>query len=436
MPPPPGAREIDTSPHVKPAAYVSADHPPIGGRIKAVPEDFLVEEIPLYQPAGEGEHIFLMVEKRGLTAMQLVDALSKHFRVRRSAIGYAGLKDKQAITRQIVSVHAPGKTPEQFPHFEHERARVLWADLHTNKLQKGHLAGNRFSIKIRDVGIQHVRTVAGAVALLERIGVPERVGPQRFGYLANNHLVGLAILRRDAETAINLICGPAPLAPDYQAEARAAFAAGDYAAARDAFPHGYRTERVILDSLANGEHAEQALDAVDPDVLGFYISAFQSAVFNAVLDKRILSGTLGTLLPGDVTLDPHGRHPTDIDEVSLADDALLARYAAMEFSASGPMWGNTMKRASGGVDRTEVETLADFGLRPQDLPAPDETDLPMTRGTRRPLRCALKDAEVEGGADEHGPYIRVAFDLPRGAFATTVLDEIMKPGSTQPPTPE
>lgn len=142
-------REIDTSPHITPAVYLTAEIPGIGGTLKACPEDFLVEELPLYTPSGEGEHIYLLVEKRGMNAMEMYGLIAKHFRVKRSAVGYAGLKDKQAITRQVVSVHTPGKTVDDFPHFSHDQVKILWADQHDNKLRRGHLAGNRFSIKVR-----------------------------------------------------------------------------------------------------------------------------------------------------------------------------------------------------------------------------------------------------------------------------------------------
>ena len=149
----------DPDPHVKPRAYITADVPPVGGVLKQRDEDFFVEEIPLYEPCGEGEHQYLLVEKQGMSTLDLVRLLAKHFGVRREAIGFAGLKDKRAITRQVISVQTPGKTPEDFPMLDHPRARVLWADLHANKLRRGHLAGNRFSIRARGVD----RTVRGTL---------------------------------------------------------------------------------------------------------------------------------------------------------------------------------------------------------------------------------------------------------------------------------
>ena len=368
-----------------------------------------------------------------MNAMEMFGLLARHFGVPRAAIGYAGLKDKQAITRQVVSVHTPGKTVDDFPHFEHKQVKILWADQHDNKLRRGHLKGNRFSIKIRGVEPIAVRTALAAMRVLERDGVPERFGPQRFGYLANNHLIGRSILAHDPRAALDLLLGPSERSPEPQVRARALYAEGDYRAARDAFPRSFTTERVALAALANGESAEQAIDAIDPDVLGFYISSFQSAVFNAVLDRRIVEGTFGKLLEGDITVTHAGRHPTPVDDVRLADASFLARYAEMEFCASGPMWGRKMLRAGGAVDAMEVETLEAFGFTPDTLPDPAAFDATMIGGTRRPLRCPITNTEVEGGSGELGPYIRVAFDLPRGAFATTVLEEIMKIGTMDTP---
>src|SRR3954469_15654714 len=125
----------DFDPHVTPALYLTADLPPLGGWIKERPEDFLVDEQPAYQPCGEGEHLYLFVEKRGLSTLRAARILAQHFVVHERAVGHAGLKDKRAVTRQVFSVHIPGKRLENFPELRHERMGVLWADYHTNKLR-------------------------------------------------------------------------------------------------------------------------------------------------------------------------------------------------------------------------------------------------------------------------------------------------------------
>jgi len=406
----------------------------IEGTLKQRPDDFLVEEIPLYAPAGEGEHIYLFVEKRGLSTLQLRDTLARHFGVSRKAVGHAGLKDKHAVTRQVISIHAPGKNPEDFPSFQHDRARVLWVDLHTNKLQRGHLAGNRFSIKVRDVDPLSVRNAKASLDMLARVGVPNRFGVQRFGNQMNNHLVGRALILADYQSALDLLLSPHPLAPEGSRDAREAYSIGKYADAAEMMPKVFKAEYHTLRALARGDAPEKAIRAIDPTAAGFFISSFQSAIFNQVLNHRVESGTLDTLEPGDLAFRFKNRtsfviNPEDLDSDA---EALRERMDRFEIAPSGPMWGTTMPRPDGEVGARELEALARAGISPKDMELCEQRDAyPMIGGDRRPLRIPVIDPEVEGGIDEHGAYIRCAFELPRGSFATTVMDEVMKTSAMQ-----
>lgn len=412
--------------------YLTQDIAGIGGTIKARPEDFLVEEIPLYNPSGEGEHLFMLVEKRDMTTLQLRDALSKHFKVKRHAIGHAGLKDKNAITRQVISLHVPGKTPEDFPGFIHDQASVLWVDLHDNKLKRGHLKGNRFSIRVRDVDPLTVRNAKQSLDLLAKQGLPNRFGEQRFGFLKNNHLVGRALIMGDAQSVLDLILSPNPDAPNNSADARQAYADGRFRNGFELMPKVFKIERNLLRALSNEHPPEKAIKVIDPTAAGFFISAFQSAIFNHVLNTRVENGTMDTLCDGDLAFVMKNRSVFAITqkELSAGEDGATpfdARLASLELSPSGPLWGTTMERAGGEIDQLECEALALAGVEPADLVACEaDTGYPMIGGDRRPMRIPVIDPEVEGGIDEHGAYIRCAFELPKGAFATTVMDEIMK----------
>ncbi|MEX2217869.1 MAG: tRNA pseudouridine(13) synthase TruD [Phycisphaerales bacterium] len=434
QPRPPGpALPLTSSPHhaittsrfdprLSPPLYLTARVPPLGGWIKERPEDFLVDEQPAYQPCGEGEHLYLFVEKRGLATLSAARTLARHFGVPPRDIGYAGLKDKQAITRQVFSVHIPGKRLEDFPSLIHERLSILWADYHGNKLRPGHLKGNRFSIRIRGVSFRAALEAKRALEMLERQGVPNRFGEQRFGYRLNNHVVGRAILLDDAPAALDALLAPAPDVPDKQQGARELYARGDYAGALAAFSSEASTERRILGALARGAPPRRAIRAIDPGERDFYLTAFQSAVFNAVLDGRLREGALGQLREGDLAL----KHDNGaVFEVGPADPGpeLDARLARFEISPSGPLWGAQMKRAAARTGEAELAALREAGLTPEQI---EQAPVRLT-GARRPLRVPLTFPEVEGGVDEHGPYVRVAFDLPRGAFATTVIRELIKP---------
>lgn len=417
------------SPRVIPQRYLTDDLPGTGGRIKLRPEDFLVEEIPLYDPSGQGEHIYLMVQKSGLSTFQMLGILARHFHVPMSALGYAGLKDKQAITRQVVSVHTPGRTAADFPSINHPRLAVLWADQHDNKLRRGHLRGNHFSIRIRDIEPTRVLAAKRVLDRLTLSGSPNRLGEQRFGRCLNNHLIGRAILLGDAPAALReLLLPEADDLPEHAVQ-RALIREGRFAQAADLLPEGAPTERDALLDLARGSTPAQAIARMAQPARSFFISAFQSAIFNALLDDRLAADALGTLSPGDIAFKHDNGSAFDIDPAIAADPDTRARLASLEISPSGPMWGNRMKRAAPGTptDHAETAALAAVGLTPDALASFSKTTGHEVPGERRPFRVPIQYAECEGGNDEFGPYVKCRFELPPGAFATVAMREIMKP---------
>ncbi len=407
--------------------YITQDAPGLGGRLKERPDDFLVEELPLYHPAGSGEHLYLMIEKRDLSTFDAVDIVAEHFGVKSRSIGYAGLKDKHAITRQVLSVHAPGRGPADFPMLRHDRLSVLWVDQHTHKLRRGDLKGNRFSIRVRGVGLTAAVQATRQMERLSQVGLPNRFGPQRFGHLGNNHLVGLAIIQGDWQSVLDHLLGPSREHPLPQAEARAAYARGDFRAAHEAFPRLLRAERQALGVLASGGSPAKAVNAIEPRARLFYLSAFQSAVFNAVLDRRIDDGTWDTPMLGDIVMSHDDRSERSVNPATLDDECAACRGLAA--SPTGPMWGGRTPTADGKPHELELQVLAELGLTPKDIDAYARTPGVVFKGSRRPLRVPITDVQVEAGADAHGQYLRCAFDLPRGSFATVALDELMKNGA-------
>lgn len=404
--------------------YLTGDVPGVGGVIRQRPEDFVVDEVPLAPPAGKGDHVLLVVQKVDLTTEQVARILADHFRVRPDAVGYAGRKDRVAVTRQQFSVHLPGRDIGAFPMIEHERLAVLGVERHHTRLERGELAGNRFSIRIRKVDPTGVTRAARCLRTLERLGVPNRVGVQRFGTRENNHMVGRELFRGRAREALHALLGPGGDVADPHREVWSLYARGAYAEAIEHVPGSYRVERAVLEALARGDSPGRAITRISNKEKGFFLSAFQSAVFNCVLDRRVREGSFAQAVPGDLLVRADGSDAIEGGEV-LADD-LAEQFARLERSASGPMWGTRMPRASGAIDQIELEALQAFGLAPQDLEPAAKSSIPMSGGTRRALRVRLGSPDVEGGLDEHGAYIRVAFDLPRGSFATEVLREIMK----------
>lgn len=159
--------------------------PPLTAQLRASPEDFQVEEILGYDADGAGEHAWLWVEKRGANTDWVARELAKFAGVSPVGVGYAGLKDRHAVTRQAFSVQLAGKPDPDWSTFPHAEVQVLAATRHSRKLKRGALRGNRFVLVLRDV--QGDREAAGQV--LQQIaarGVPNYYGEQRFGREGGN----------------------------------------------------------------------------------------------------------------------------------------------------------------------------------------------------------------------------------------------------------
>jgi tRNA pseudouridine13 synthase len=158
--------------------------------IGSAPEDFVVDEIPLYPPSGEGGHTFVRVEKRLRTSEGVRRDLARFAGVRLHEVGYAGRKDRAAIARQWFSV--PGLDPERALALRAEGVRVLEAIRHPHKLRTGQLRGNRFELILRN--LSEPGRIAPALAEIVSRGLPNRFGPQRFGSDAANAARGRALL--------------------------------------------------------------------------------------------------------------------------------------------------------------------------------------------------------------------------------------------------
>ncbi len=176
-----------------PLPLTTADLPGIGGRIKTQPEDFEVEEIPAYQPSGQGDFLYLWVEKRGLGAEYFVRQVARRLGIAPGEIGTAGLKDRHAITRQMVSV--PVAAEPRLGQLDGDGIRVLRVGRHGNKLKPGHLHGNRFRILLRGAEAGAAERLPPLLERLRRDGLANFYGPQRFGRDGETVQLGLDLLR-------------------------------------------------------------------------------------------------------------------------------------------------------------------------------------------------------------------------------------------------
>lgn len=164
--------------------YLTAEVPPVPGAIRTEAQDFQVEEVPAYEPSGDGTHLFLWVEKVDLTTPEAVKRLARVLEVDPRSAGFAGLKDRRAITRQWLSFE--GAPREAAVGLELPGLRVLEAHYHPSKLRTGHLRGNRFRVRVRRTDPARIHDARRVFERLVAEGVPNYFGEQRFGAAGDN----------------------------------------------------------------------------------------------------------------------------------------------------------------------------------------------------------------------------------------------------------
>ncbi|WP_438021318.1 tRNA pseudouridine(13) synthase TruD [Sorangium sp. So ce315] len=354
--------------------------------LRSSPADFVVEEIPAYAPSGRGEHVFVTFRKTGRTTPDAVRAIALALGADPGGAGFAGMKDRHAITTQTASFQLPlARDPApllegaELPGIE-----ILAVARHDHKLKPGHLEGNRFRITLRGVDPAALPLAQRRLAEIGRAGVPNAFGPQRFGRDGSN-----------PERALAWIAG------------------------RERGPRDKRDQRLLL-------------------------SALQSRWFNEVLARREADGTWSTVLPGDLAKkrDSGGLFLVPLEGPELADAE--ARAAALAISATGPMFGRKMRWPEGAPGALEREVLTTAIGDPRRLDAFAHAG----EGTRRPLRLEVDGLEVStaepspGDTAAHGPGdpaagqgIVVSFVLPKGGYATTVLGRVFRLVDASAPQP-
>lgn len=155
------------------------------GKIRTLPEDFVVKENLSFEPSGTGEHAFLQIEKTGENTEYVARQLARFAGVRQRDVSYAGLKDRHAVTTQWFSVWLPGKADPDWSLFESDSIKVLLAVRHARKLKRGALSGNSFELTVRDWQGDKDKTLT-QLELIKANGMANYFGSQRFGHQGQN----------------------------------------------------------------------------------------------------------------------------------------------------------------------------------------------------------------------------------------------------------
>ena len=358
--------------------YRTGDLAGITGVLRHSDDDFRVEEIPAYEPADEGDHVFAVIEKRGLTTAMAATRMAEALGIRDRDVGWAGMKDRHAITRQTLSFPPPC-TPEAITALELPDITILEARRHRHKLRTGHLRGNRFVLVVREVGLAGEADRAGdnagagrvnaaverVEAILARLrqppGLPNYFGEQRFGRDGDNAEIGRALVTSSP------------------------------------MPGGIRRPR--------GRK------------LRLFISALQSQLFNRYVHQRLDDGLFDRVIDGDLLQ----KTTTGGSFASSEPEVDQARLEAGEVVPTGPMVGHKIKMPPAGSAAFERESalLAGAGLSLDDFARVGKLGV----GARRPIAVSLLNAAVRAIGED---AIELSFELPAGSYATTLMREIVE----------
>ncbi|MFK5925206.1 MAG: tRNA pseudouridine(13) synthase TruD [Desulfuromusa sp.] len=401
-------------------SWLTANLPGIGGIYKQTPEDFQVEEIPLYPCSGKGEHLYLWIEKSGITTRDLLTQLARGLNLKERDLGYAGLKDARALTRQMVSI--PFSKFEQIERLNLNKARILSINRHSNKLRLGHLAGNRFTITLRE---SHVEAESRAEVILKQLqqrGVPNFFGEQRYGILGNSAQLGLLLIQKEFTKFCQIFIGDPQLIRNLDwKKAAEHYRQGEIKPAFDSLPKKMRDERLLLQMLLDGKSHQTAVSALPRNLLRLFLSAAQSHFFDQLLKQRLTS--CYQLIDGDIAV----KHTNGACfRVEHAETEQL-RADSFEISPSAPLFGSKVMLATGETGKIELELLEKSGLTLDSWKLAQGLTMP---GERRPLRVPLSEPSIIVHGDS---YLTLGFTLPKGSYATSVLRELIKDPQLQQP---
>ncbi len=326
--------------------------PPVTGVVRSRPEDFFVDEVLGFDPDGEGEHVLLQIEKRNTNTQWLADQLARFAAIPRRNVSYAGLKDRNAVTRQWFSLGMAGADEPDWDKLNSENLHVLQHARHRRKLRRGTLQGNRFKLVIRDL---HGDPAALETRLQQvaQQGVPNYFGAQRFGHAGAN--------------------------------------------------------------LQQAEAMFQGKRIRDRHKRSLYLSAARSFLFNELLSQRVARGDWNQVVAGEVMVLA-GSNSYFVPDAN--DEAIPQRLAEFDIHPSGCLWGKGEAPSRGVAAELERQLAEAHPLLCRGL---EHAGL---KQERRALRLPV--AELHWDLEATASILELSFFLPPGAYATTVLRELVQ----------
>jgi len=392
----------------------------IKGKIKEKAEDFVVEEIPIFPKPSKGKHVVARVKSKNWETNKLVETMAKVIGTSSKAIGYAGIKDRRAVTIQLMSIAAPIHKilNASIPDVEIEPLYI------TNKpIRRGMLYGNRFKIWIRNV-----ENVEKFYPILKEIeyygGFPNFFGVQRFGIARPiTHIVGKYLLENDVEKAVmTYIANPIEGEDKDSYEARKfLMETNDFEKALEMYPKKLNFERRVIEYLASHpQDFENALKQLPQNLIRIFIHAYQSYIFNKILSMRIKKGLpINEAIEGDIVIkDVQSEEGVYVNEKNI--EKINKEIKKGKCFVSAPIIGYASQLAEGKAGEIEREILKNE-VEPEKFKMPYMPWL-ASAGMRRAVFVPLR--KIDWKIDKNAVFLK--FGLPRGCYATSLLREFMK----------
>ncbi|MCQ2085990.1 MAG: tRNA pseudouridine(13) synthase TruD [archaeon] len=413
--------------------YYLTDTDGTGGRIKARPEDFIVKEMSLYPPKKtDGHFVIAEVTSKNWETNRLIRLLSRTMRISREKIGFAGTKDKRAITTQTMSFDCPLENMSYV-----NLKDVEFSSIYTSNrgVKIGDLIGNRFDINVKrcaagpDKIAPIISTISSEIA--EIGGFPNYFGVQRFGVNRPiTHLIGEFIIRGNLKKAVETYLSHHSDDEDTEVQVmrkKLAECDGNYMSVIDEMPKTMGFEKIIAEHLAKKpEDYVGAIAKMPSNLQMMFVHAYQSYLFNLMLSERMehnipLNDPIegDTVLPLDENGCPMHENPilTTSKNIDLVKHQIYNRRACIAIT----VFGANSVFAEGEMGEVEKKIIEQQKITRDDFIT---TGLPhcTSKGSKREIICPIWNFESKINDEGYN----VKFSLPKGNYATCLMREFMK----------
>jgi len=412
--------------------------PGIGGKLRQQTEDFGVIEITNREEGTEGKYLIVELTKRNWETHHLIRDLTRILRISQKRIGFAGTKDKRAVTTQKISIYDVDEEEVQNIHLKDTELKILGR---SNKgLELGNLIGNEFIITVRDIDTDknelESRLSQTTASIKEQGGVPNFFGIQRFGALRPiTHVVGESIVRNDIEkAALAYIAASYPDEPEDTQQVRdRVFETRNYIEGLKEYPLQLRYERAMMHHLVSSpEDYAGSFETLPANIRKMFVHAYQSYIYNTIICARIKKGLpLNRAVVGDIVcfknkagLPDNSRNERVTEDNIDGMNNLVRRNRAF---VTAPLIGHSSELASGVPGEIEREAIEELNVPIEGFKVPSMEEL-SSKGLRREILLSA-DPKYTIGEDElnEGKFkVTLDFSLPKGSYATTILREYMK----------